>query len=501
MNKKKFLFPILCILFLIVSLLHVLYASFVQRGLYLDGSVHFIALLNSIAQGQYNIPADSNHTRFITSFLQTFPTLILGNIFGCTSKYLLSFTYSLTLFLTPLLLLFWNYRLTKRTKNKAIFFFALLEYCLITLLFEIFAVVETIIGVQIYFLILNYLFAKCAYSKLDKVGIVFLLIALFGIYEHTIIIGSLLFIGMFLALKEKPLSKVQVITKLGIGITSLCAALYTFLFVLFNSHEHSNLIVFLNESASIWTQWNKSCTILSVITIIFLTINTFKKKTDRAYQVFMILTYIYTLKYMFNNLQIYLCPVQDGHTRCIQIVSDCIIIFGFLCGKFFKIPEQKKLIQRCYIPVLLCGISLTIWQIVNSYYFDINLKYFKTELKNCQTTLFIPEEHEEISTFLNKKLRRYIWHENYSTTALAIADDYKIKTMPLHYKTEIEDGNIPLREYLYSYPNNNYETISLPYTVLILKKNKFWDISDYAEALGKYNRENNIKLEKENPYY
>lgn len=129
MNKKKILFPILCILFLIVSLLHVLYASFVQRGLYLDGSLWFVDLLNSISQGSYHFPTDSNHPRTMINFIQAFPTLILGNIFGCTSKYLLSFTYSLTLFLTPLLLLFWNYRLTKRTKNKAIFFFALLEYC------------------------------------------------------------------------------------------------------------------------------------------------------------------------------------------------------------------------------------------------------------------------------------------------------------------------------------------------------------------------------------
>ena len=211
----------------------------------------------------------------------------------------------------------------------------------------------------------------------------------------------------------------------------------------------------------------------------------------------MILTYIDTLKYMLNDLPIFLCPMLDGHTRCIQCVIDCIIILVFLCGKFFKIPEQKELIQRCYIPVLLCGISLTIWQIVNSYYFDINLKYFKTELKNCQTTLFIPEEHEEISSFSNKDLRRYIWHGNYSTTALAITKDYKIKTMPLHYNHQ-DFVNNPFREYLYSIPSKNI--VCLPYYVFLPTKNKFWDMTDFAAALDKYNRENDIKTADKNQF-
>lgn len=498
MNKEqKTFFISLSFIFLVISIIHVLYAAYIQRGLYMDGSVYFIKLLNIINSGQWSIPVDINHPRFCVLAIQSFPTLILGNLFGCSNKYALSFTYSLTQFGVPLLLLFWNYRLTKRTRNKAIFFFALLEYCLIILLFEIFSVVETIIGVQVYFLILNYLFAKCSYTKIDKIGIIFLLITLFGIYEHTIIIGVLFFIGMFLALKEKPLTKEQIFIKLCIGITALCSSLYTFIFAALNSNEHSDFARFLIEATDIWPICHKFNMILSIITIIFLSITLFKKKISLPFLTLMILIYFITLKHMTDNLGIYLSPIPEGHARSINCYFDCFLILGFLCGKFFKIPEQKDLIQRCYIPVLLCGISLTFWQIVNSYYFDINIKYFKTALNNCNGTLFIPEEHDEVSSFFNKDLRRYIWHGNYSTTALAITKDYKIKTMPLHYNHQ-DFANNPFREYLYSIPAKNI--VCLPYYVFLPTKSKFWDMSDFAAALDKYNRENDIKTADKNQF-
>ena len=58
-----------------------------------------------------------------------------------------------------------------------------------------------------------------------------------------------------------------------------------------------------------------------------------------------------------------------------------------------------------------------------------------------------------------------------------------------------EDGNLTFRERLYVYPNVENK-MSVPYGATINIKNKFWDLTNCAKELDKYNKEHNIQTDR-----
>ena len=191
-EKPKSL-EILSILFIIISLIHVFYASCSQRALEVDGSVYFINLLNNISNGLWQFYSDSNHPRNQVQWIIETPLLFSGLILHIKSKLTLAVIYSFGAFFTPLIALFWNYELTKRTKQYAVLFWSIFCYACVILLYQNFSIVETIIGVPLQFILLNYLLGNIKYTNLDKIGIVFLIFVMFGVYEHTIFLGIIMF--------------------------------------------------------------------------------------------------------------------------------------------------------------------------------------------------------------------------------------------------------------------------------------------------------------------
>ena len=142
--------------------------------------------------------------------------------------------------------------------------------------------------------------------------------------------------------------------------------------------------------------------------------------------------------------------------------------------------------------VLLCGITQSAWQMVNTYHWDKNIQYMKNELQQHNETLYIPSEHTEIATFHNHELRRYIWHSTYAFTSILFSKSYEQKTLLMHYDEEIDKGNLTFRKNLFV-KQNIENAISIPLGTIISIKNKFWDLTNCAKALDRYNKENNIQ--------
>ncbi len=501
-KEQNYCLKILSLIFVIATIFYVFYASCSCRGLYLDGSFWLIMFLDRIGDDIYSIQTYLSRPRFMCFYLIHFPINFVGFFFrDLTDKIVYSTIFSFTMFILPVLGLWWNYELTKRTKQYAILFWSIFTYATMILLYQIFSVVETAICLPFQFVLLNYLVGKINYTKLDKIGIFFLIILQFGIYEHTLFVGATMFAIMFLCLYDEENYK-NLITKIIIGAGSLAASAYTLFFILLSREEQSEFGRFLTEAINFWHLWNKInilVTIVSVLLIVALIIFARKsKKISDITVLLMGLIYTYLLIYMFGNLQTFINPIYEQHTRTIPVWFVPLVFFAFFIAKFKKVPEKKLLFEKLYIPVLFCGITLTFWQIVTTYYWNENVSYMKDCMKNCENSIYIPsqEKNEEISSFFSPTLRRFIWNANFVSTALALEPDFQIEKIIIHYDEESVDKNNPSKRGQ-QFVDLGKGVIGMPYDRVINIENKFWDLTEPAKALDKYNQENSVKTLRE----
>lgn len=493
---------ILSLIFVIITVFYVFYASCSCRGLYLDGSFWLIMFLDRIGEDVYSIHTYLSRPRFMCFYLIHFPIDLVGFFFrNLTDKITFSTIFSFTMFTLPVLGLWWNYELTKRTKQYAILFWSIFTYSTMILLYQIFSVVETAICLPFQFVLLNYLVGKINYTKLDKIGILFIIALQFGIYEHTLFVGAIIFAIMFTCLYDEE-NKNNLLTKIIIGTGSLAASAYTLLYILLSKEEQSELGRFLNEAIDFmrfWNQTNLLVTIVTVLLLIALVILARRSKKISNIAIFsMGLIYTYLLIYMFGNIQTFLNPIFEQHTRSIPVWFVPLLFFAFFIAKLKKVPEKKLLFERLYIPVLFCGITLTVWQIVTTFYWNENVSYMKECIKNCEKPIYIPsqETNKEISSFFSPTLRRFIWNANFMSTALALEPDNKIEKIIMHYAEESVDKNNPSKR-SQQYADLERGVIGMPYDRVVNIKNKFWDLTEPAKALEEYNKKNSIKTLKE----
>jgi hypothetical protein len=71
--KKEKLYLIFA---LIVTLIHVVYATVFLRAAYLDGAMLILVLLNKFSNGQLYAYSDIGHTRFFINFFNQLPMII-----------------------------------------------------------------------------------------------------------------------------------------------------------------------------------------------------------------------------------------------------------------------------------------------------------------------------------------------------------------------------------------------------------------------------------------
>lgn len=480
------------IVFVIISVISLFYASFSQRGLYCDGSFYLIELLNNIADNKFSFVYDPYHPRMFVLILTEIPTLIAGILFKVSDKITLATIYSFTQFALPLLGLWWNYELTKRTKQHAVLFWSVFSYCCIILLFQIYSIVELIVGVPFLFVLLNYLLGKIRYTFWDKIGIAGLIVLMFGTYEYTIFTGFIVFIAMFSTLFETEDGK-DLLIKIVIGAGSLAAAAYTFIFLLLGSKD-GEIQRYISEATDFWSAFTYFNFFVTVVTILLLSVLIFKKKKI-SYALTGVFSFIYLFIFvkMIKKPLLFLSPAIEGHTRTVLCWFIPVVLLGTVIYRFIYKKDLRDYVQKFYIPVLLCGITLTCLQIVHTYYWNVNIDYLKKEIASCEEPLYIPEQHEEISSLNNSNLRRYIRKGSYLTTALIFDKNYKIKTLLVH---NICDSSTDDSFYGSLYPVFEEGKISIPYGEKINIVNKFWDLTDVVVPLDEYIKSNNIDVDR-----
>lgn len=500
--KQNKTVKILGLLFVLATIFYVFYAGCSQRALYLDGSYWMVMFLNRISDNLYTIHPYLSRPRFMVYYLQHLPIDVVAFFFrNLTDKITYSTIFSFTVFTLPVLGLWWNYELTKRTKQYAVLFLSIFSYAAMILLYQVFSVVESCIGLPFQFVLLNYLLGKINYTKWDKIGIFFLIILMYGIYEYTIFLGVLIFAIMFTCLYDEENSG-NLLTKIAIGAGSLGASAYTLFYILLSKEEQGEFHRFLTEATDFFPLWNKLNVLITIVTVLLIAYCLFFKKSkplSKPITAIFCGIYIYLLFHMFGNMQSFLNPIYEQHMRSLPCWVVPIFFTCIFVARLKKIPEKKEILNNLYIPVLLCGITLTVWQTVTTFYWNENVSFLKDKIKSCETPLYFPsiEQNEEIASFFSPTLRRYIWNANCISTALALEPDYEIKKIIVHYDENEKTKDNPSKR-AQQFVILEKGVIGMPYSEVIDIKNKFWDLSEPAKELDKYNRENSIQtLENE----
>ncbi len=489
-NSKEFSF--LKFIFILSTCFFIIYATVSMRGLYEDGAIFMIEQLNNFANNIYKLHIGySEHPRYIIAYITFIPAWI-SNFLGFSGKKTIIMVYSCTLFLVPALVLYWNYRLSLKTKRIDVFFWHLFTYCLILLTFSIFACVESYIGAGLHFILWNYLVSDIQIKKRDALAILFCLFCMYATYEYVIILGPVIFLAHFGYVLKSTSIKNQGY-KAVIGLGSLGASIYNIYFITHVNGETDEIIRFLGECYNFLPRVFNLCSLFSIITIVLLIIFAWKK-TKIGMFVILSMSIIYILAF-YRQLTIpdaSIYPMMETHFRTIPCwwIPLVFIIMNFY-DRFKNEINYTKFANLICI-VLLCGITQNIWQSVNTYFWNKNIQFMKSELSKCGEALFAPAEHTEISSFGNQSLRRYIWHNVYTPTAILFSDDYEQKTLLMVYDTLAEENNIMHRESLYVKHDDSGQ-MSVMFCIIIDIMNKYWDLTKCAEALDEYNKKNHIK--------
>lgn len=494
-NNKQF--DILLLVFIVISVVHVLYATVTFRAMYEDGGFYLLSMLQNISDKIYTPVADFSHTRFAIQYLQEIPVYIANTIFQVNNKFALMAVYSLSLFGLPLLALWWNFKLSKRTKRMDILLWSLFNYCAILITFQIFSVVEIIIGSTFHFILWNYMAAKTEYTKKDMALIALLIMMMFLTYEYVIGLGVIFFIASFMYVNQVQDIKSQIVKTL-IGLGSLSASIFDLIYILRQPGESGEILRFMEEGWNYIPHVFELNILLTIVAVCLLLVFAFinKKKLHPVATWGITMIFFAAFMKLFLNQELSVYPMWEGHLRTIPCWLLPIIFMGmFISDVISKEKNQIKIYNMICI-VLICGIFQTVWQLVDTYYWDRNIQYMKYELAKTNESLYIPTEHELISDFNTPTLRRYIWHGAYAFTSILFSEDYEQKTLLVNYDKALDEGNITFREALFVYPSENGEEptkMSIPYGTTIDIKNEFWDLTNCAKALDEYNKKNDIQ--------
>ena len=490
-NNKIFIF--LFWIFILASLAHISYAIYVHRGMYCDAAFYMMTFLSDFSQGHHNFQYALDHTRIAMEIFQQIPLFAFDIIYHSKNKYLLMGIYTGTQFLMPILALLWSYYLSKRTKRIDVFFWSIFSYGAIVCTYMIFSVVESITGVILHFILWNYLVADIEYKKRDFVLVIILLILMTGTYEYVVFLGIVFFIAHFhYVFKDKNISFKSQLLKFIIGWGSLAISIFDLVYMTKVPGENGEITRFFKECYDFFPYILNLNSLFSVITIGILFLLLFKKKKIGITLTFIICCiYVFAFIHLYNTPMDSIIPMWEQHMRSVPCwAMPLIFICMYIKDLFGEIDKTKFSNYICV--ALICCIAQSCWQIVESYYWNKNIQYIKEELAKTDDLLYIPSEHEAvISDFIEDSLRRFIWHGVFVSTSVLFSDDYKQKTLLVNYDEQQNEGNGNYRDLLYVVPNS--EKMSIPFGGYINIKTDYWDLTDCAAALDKYNKEHNIE--------
>lgn len=465
---------ILLSLLFVTRFIHSIIATLVQRGVYADGAVCVLSILNSLAKGEYGFYSDiGHHPRAFISLINQFPINFAYNILGIDDKQLLMMIFSLPLFIFPLIALVLNYLISRRTKRFDVAILGLGLYFLTIAPSALYSIVEMRLAAIFYIILLNYLVGKINYTKFDIGMILFLVLMLFNTHEIVIIIGPILFLMSFYYARNEE-NKLNKKVKYFIGYSSLIAALYM-LYWFLTKPILGETNRFLYEAVLSLKGIQESFGIITFVSLYLILLCIFYKEYFSKTIIFgLTCLYISIFAWFFSNLDMYINTWFFSFRTWPCFALPIIFLWVFAID-YFKIKLGNIFYTNMLTIICFTGILYALWQINHSYLFYKDYRYFQTKLDTISENIVAPDEITDV--YSHSQLRRYHDEGMSSAESILFSDTKTITPLILTEKDVSFDNSKDYKFYI-----GKSGRLHLPY-VTIDVKNKFWDLTSAVSEI------------------
>lgn len=480
---------VLSAIFIILTIINIVYASLVQRGLTFDGLIQFTSKINTVDNESF-WRMFAGRCRHFVMIVNAVPMKLAYYLFGATSKYLLSVFYTLPLFLFPALFPLFNYFLAKRSKRYDIALWSLFLFAILTIPVQIWPIVESMLAVPVIFLLFHYIAANIDYKYYDIVFILLLTVISYSSFEANIYIGPLLFlVALFYA--GKTTIKKQKIIKYITGVFCLFMPVGYFLYF-FNSMKEQyqyqsfrffkELFIYKD-----FTYFYKEAYLLLFITIISAVIFIFLKKFEIKKYSIVIFSFIsvFVLFQMINANWFY--GIQNFEYRVLMYIIPPVIILLILLIDLFQNKinksEYQNILLNFLIVILFCGSLNTVAQIFNSYLFKNTVSEILnlTEKIGTEHNKILVNPDEEELIYNNKyyaNFRNFFAEDYYMNFVPIFSKEYKIRTI-LYPGDDAEKRYPPEATKTFKFYLYDENNVRLGHTILNIK-NGYWNLEEIA---------------------
>lgn len=454
----------------LITIIHVLYASFCQRGAYMDGATFLLQDLSNYSTNWHYVYKDWDHPRFAMWALAQFPIWVSYFILGIKSKYIFSFIFSFFLFCNPLFLLIYNFFLAKRTEKYDLFVINILVYAALVLPCAIYAIVELIPATMIWFIQLHYLISDINYNKKDLIFIIILTVLSIGCYESAVFMGPILFIaGQFYIKKGK--DDISQTIKYIISRGALFSFLVSLSYLIFNIGTQEEIPGFFKESGIIFrAEFFKSNFVLSLLTF-FLIFIIYRKKEllSKKLLIFICSLYSIFLIIMFSNLKIFVSPWVENQLRTILCWALPFIFLYIIFSNYYNKKFSKIFYTNLLSISLICTFAQTIWQVNDTYWFHKDTEMLAKAIQESSKPLIFAKW---------KSNYKYFYNYSYTTSSILFSKQKVLNSIFIPYNLNCYTPRLSKNKteiYLPPCPGLKYAI-----------KNNFWDITKPAKALMNY---------------
>lgn len=482
---------VLTFIFIFLTVINIIYASVVQRGLTFDGTLFFLTKIQYLSQNEQTtfLPGEF---RYFISVINALPVTLGYFLFKIESKYILSILWTFPLFLFPALFPWFNYELAKRSKRQDIAVWSLFIYALLIIPTQIWPIVESMLAVSVIFLLFHYICADIKYKISDIIFMIILTGISFSSSEQNMYVGPLLFfLSLFYAKKSS--FKISKIFKYITGILCLLMPVGYILHFFFNTRLGYNSVRFFQEIIFYknFSDFYKEPYLFLFLTILlfFVFMLTGKLKIRKHLVIVLSAMSIFLLYKMFNFHWFYGTDLLQ-YRVLLYIFPSIIIVIVFLTD-FYKEKSNKIVFHNMYVNLLILilffGSFNNIIQIMTSYTFNEMTNEILSLTKQIGSEenriLINPQKEERIYESKHFKFFKILFDEDYYMSFIpAFSKEYEIKAILYpgdnmsNKFDEKEDKNFNF------YKENDFIWLSF-FPVSI--KNQFWDLSSVAEKAEK----------------
>lgn len=438
---------------MILYLIYIIMAIFINRSFYADGSFFFVEVLNR-SNGAWPYFDDSKHIRLFTNLFNQLP-LSLALEMEITNKYILRLLFGAPLFLANLIGLILCLSICLRSLKKWIFLFPIATYFFFVIISEIFILNQAYFALWLYFSLFLYSISELEEIKRkDWILVTIILIFIFRSHENIIVTGPLIILAAITQL-IKATKIYHKIFYIYISMGVLGAVLFAFWWQ--NVHPVGEQTeAYLNLLITILKQPETIIKSSLVFTIIgcFLLISgvIWKKRSEYGYMI-IILSLIF-MALMFTSIYMQYTgsgtnPIMEYNYRFFITIGGagmiflCYLIDIFKWGRFINVKYSL-------LVIFIIGAVQSTWQIGNNMHWRELIKDTVSVMENSENSIIDPQQSILSDTRISNRFQ-WSWSAPSFSIALSETNDIEKIIKPTSHK---------------EYFTVNHSSIDIPFTKL-----------------------------------